>query len=62
MLGRSKYHRRYEPIWYGWHTKGQSPERIDGIVALIMATGRAALHDLPTWSVYDDPGYEAEFV
>jgi len=22
VLGRSKYHRRYEPIWYGWH--GQS--------------------------------------
>ena len=19
VLGRSKYHRRYEPIWYGWH-------------------------------------------
>jgi DNA modification methylase len=24
VLGRSKYHRRYEPIWYGWHTKNQS--------------------------------------
>jgi DNA modification methylase len=24
VLGRSKYHRRYEPIWYGWHTKGKS--------------------------------------
>ncbi|HEV2293853.1 MAG TPA: DNA modification methylase [Tepidisphaeraceae bacterium] len=24
VLGRSKYHRRYEPIWYGWHGKGQS--------------------------------------
>jgi DNA modification methylase len=24
VLGRSKYHRRYEPLWYGWHTKGQS--------------------------------------
>ncbi len=21
VLGRSKYHRRYEPIWYGWKTK-----------------------------------------
>jgi DNA modification methylase len=20
VLGRSKYHRRYEPIWYGWHS------------------------------------------
>jgi phage terminase large subunit-like protein len=43
-------------------SKKRSPERIDGIVALIMATGRAALHDLPTWSVYDDPDYETEFV
>ena len=24
VLGRSKYHRRYEPIWYGWHTAGKS--------------------------------------
>lgn len=24
VLGRSKYHRRYEPIWYGWHAKGKS--------------------------------------
>lgn len=24
VLGRSKYHRRYEPIWYGWHEKGKS--------------------------------------
>ena len=24
VLGRSKYHRRYEPLWYGWHTKGES--------------------------------------
>lgn len=24
VLGRSKYHRRYEPIWYGWHTSGKS--------------------------------------
>ncbi len=24
VLGRSKYHRRYEPIWYGWHGKLQS--------------------------------------
>ena len=24
MLGRSKYHRRYEPIWYGWHDTGKS--------------------------------------
>jgi DNA modification methylase len=24
MLGRSKYHRRYEPIWYGWHENGKS--------------------------------------
>lgn len=24
VLGRSKYHRRYEPIWYGWHSKGKS--------------------------------------
>jgi site-specific DNA-methyltransferase (adenine-specific) len=24
VLGRSKYHRRYEPIWYGWHGKGKS--------------------------------------
>lgn len=22
VLGRSKYYRRYEPIWYGWHEKG----------------------------------------
>ena len=21
VLGRSKYHRRYEPIWYGWRDK-----------------------------------------
>lgn len=24
VLGRSKYHRRYEPIWYGWHENGKS--------------------------------------
>lgn len=24
VLGRSKYHRRYEPIWYGWHTTNKS--------------------------------------
>lgn len=24
VLGRSKYHRRYEPIWYGWHSAGKS--------------------------------------
>ena len=24
VLGRSKYHRRYEPIWYGWHKDGKS--------------------------------------
>jgi site-specific DNA-methyltransferase (adenine-specific) len=24
VLGRSKYHRRYEPIWYGWHSSGRS--------------------------------------
>jgi len=24
VLGRSKYHRRYEPIWYGWHTANKS--------------------------------------
>lgn len=24
VLGRSKYHRRYEPIWYGWHEAGGS--------------------------------------
>lgn len=24
VLGRSKYHRRYEPIWYGWLEKGRS--------------------------------------
>jgi ParB/RepB/Spo0J family partition protein len=24
VLGRSKYHRRYEPIWYGWHRNKQS--------------------------------------
>lgn len=24
VLGRSKYHRRYEPIWYGWNKKGKS--------------------------------------
>ena len=24
VLGRSKYHRRYEPIWYGWHSAGSS--------------------------------------
>ncbi len=24
VLGRSKYHRRYEPIWYGWPKKGAS--------------------------------------
>jgi DNA modification methylase len=24
VLGRSKYHRRYEPIWYGWREKGKS--------------------------------------
>jgi DNA modification methylase len=24
VLGRSKYHRRYEPIWYGWPSKGKS--------------------------------------
>ena len=24
VLGRSKYHRRYEPIWYGWHKDGRS--------------------------------------
>jgi len=24
VLGRSKYHRRYEPLWYGWHKQGKS--------------------------------------
>ena len=24
VLGRSKYHRRYEPIWYGWHESAKS--------------------------------------
>jgi DNA modification methylase len=24
VLGRSKYHRRYEPIWYGWHGSSAS--------------------------------------
>jgi ParB-like chromosome segregation protein Spo0J len=24
VLGRSKYQRRYEPIWYGWHSDGKS--------------------------------------
>jgi len=24
VLGRSKYHRRYEPIWYGWHRNQRS--------------------------------------
>lgn len=24
VLGRSKYHRRYEPIWYGWNKDGKS--------------------------------------
>lgn len=24
VLGRSKYHRRYEPIWYGWHASKKS--------------------------------------
>jgi DNA modification methylase len=24
VLGRSKYHKRYEPIWYGWHEKKKS--------------------------------------
>lgn len=24
VLGRSKYHRRYEPLWYGWHKKSKS--------------------------------------
>jgi DNA modification methylase len=24
VLGRSKYQRRYEPIWYGWNSKGKS--------------------------------------
>ena len=23
VLGRSKYHKRYEPIWYGWRKKGR---------------------------------------
>jgi DNA modification methylase len=24
VLGRSKYHRRYEPLWHGWHSKSKS--------------------------------------
>lgn len=24
VLTRCNYHRRYEPIWYGWHSKGKS--------------------------------------
>jgi DNA modification methylase len=24
VLGRSKYHRRYEPLWYGWHESNTS--------------------------------------
>lgn len=24
VLGRSKYHRRYEPLWYGWHKSHKS--------------------------------------
>ena len=27
VLGRSKYHRRYEPIWYGWHEDRTPPSR-----------------------------------
>jgi DNA modification methylase len=27
VLGRSKYHRRYEPLWYGWHSKSKSSYR-----------------------------------
>jgi phage terminase large subunit-like protein len=43
-------------------SKKRSPERIDGIVALIMAVGRASLLNDPTWSAYDDPNYQPEFV
>jgi DNA modification methylase len=27
VLGRSKFHRRYEPLWYGWHKDGKSSFR-----------------------------------
>jgi phage terminase large subunit-like protein len=39
----------------------RSPERIDGIVALIMAVGRAALQQGYT-SAYDDPDFRPVFV
>jgi DNA modification methylase len=29
VLGRSKYHRQYEPIWYGWKGKSKSTYRGD---------------------------------
>lgn len=29
VLGRSKYHRRYEPIWYGWRDKSSFGQRRD---------------------------------
>ena len=37
-------------------TKAKSIEKIDGIVALIMATGRAILNEGNTSSIYDERG------
>ena len=36
-------------------TKARSPEKIDGIVAAIMALDRCIRHDTTSGSVYDDP-------
>jgi phage terminase large subunit-like protein len=43
-------------------SKKRSPERIDGIVALIMAVGRAALANDSSRSAYDDPNYRTMWV
>jgi phage terminase large subunit-like protein len=42
--------------------KSKSTERIDGIVALVMAIGRATLHTQPSASPYDTPGYRSLMV
>ena len=43
-------------------SKKRSPERIDGIVALIMAARRASLAIDPNCSAYDDPDFRPMYL
>jgi phage terminase large subunit-like protein len=43
-------------------SKKRSLKRIDGIVALIMAAGRASLANDPSCSAYDDPDFRPMYL